>query len=225
MGETHRYELGALWPLPAGAGSRSARPKASTPRATWRGPRSARSPAAALLVAVGAAPTRGRSRRADLPRAGRPTGSVGCSRRSRAGEVRRIVFAVPWGAGLGAADVRAGADERPQLEANRIEGVELALVTPEEEPLQLLGRAGSEAVRRVARGARDSAPDAGSIRPRLSTARCGSSPRAGGSSGPRRRAAAAARRRGWTGLPQTLDGSSRSTPAGASAASRTLRRR
>lgn len=63
-----------------------------------------------------------------------------------AGDVRGIAFAVPWGAVWSLPIYELALMTAAHVEANRIEGVELMLVTPEEEPLQLFGRAGSAAV-------------------------------------------------------------------------------
>jgi sulfide:quinone oxidoreductase len=64
-----------------------------------------------------------------------------------AGEVRRIAFAVPWGAAWTLPAYELVLLTSAHLAARGIGGVELALVTPEEEPLQLFGPAASEAIR------------------------------------------------------------------------------
>ena len=66
-----------------------------------------------------------------------------------AGEVRRVAFVVPWGAVWSLPIYELALMTAAHLGARQIEGVELALVTPEEEPLQLFGHAGSEAVREL----------------------------------------------------------------------------
>jgi sulfide:quinone oxidoreductase len=64
-----------------------------------------------------------------------------------AGEVRRIAFAVPWGAAWALPAYELALLTSAHLAAREIGGVELTLVTPEEAPLQLFGPAASEAMR------------------------------------------------------------------------------
>jgi sulfide:quinone oxidoreductase len=64
-----------------------------------------------------------------------------------AGEVRRVAFAVPWGAAWSLPLYELALLTAGELAAFDIRGVELALVTPEDEPLRLFGQAASEAVR------------------------------------------------------------------------------
>lgn len=66
-----------------------------------------------------------------------------------AGEVRRVAFAVPWGAAWVLPAYELTLMTAAWLAARDIRDVELALVTPEEEPLQLFGSAVSEAVREL----------------------------------------------------------------------------
>jgi CBS domain-containing protein len=66
-----------------------------------------------------------------------------------AGEVGRVAFAVPWGAVWSLPIYELALMTAAYLAERGLGGVELALVTPEEEPLQLFGRAGSEAVRQL----------------------------------------------------------------------------
>jgi sulfide:quinone oxidoreductase len=63
-----------------------------------------------------------------------------------AGSVRRVVFAVPWGAVWSLPIYELALLTASHVAAREIQRVELALVTPEDEPLQLFGRAGSDAV-------------------------------------------------------------------------------
>jgi sulfide:quinone oxidoreductase len=64
-----------------------------------------------------------------------------------AGEVRRIAFVVPWGAAWSLPIYELALMTAVYLGERDLDGVELTLVTPEDEPLQLFGPAGSEAVR------------------------------------------------------------------------------
>jgi sulfide:quinone oxidoreductase len=64
-----------------------------------------------------------------------------------AGKMRSIAFAVPWGATWTLPAYELALLTSAHLAASEIEGVELALVTPEEEPLQLFGPAAAEAIR------------------------------------------------------------------------------
>src|SRR6266496_4112177 len=65
-----------------------------------------------------------------------------------AGQVGRVAFVVPWGA-VWSLPIYELALMTAAYLAERGLHVELALVTPEEAPLQLFGRAGSEAVRQL----------------------------------------------------------------------------
>ena len=64
-----------------------------------------------------------------------------------AGEVRRIAFVVPSGATWALPAYELALMTATHLRQRGVEAVELVLVTPEQEPLGLFGRAGSEAVR------------------------------------------------------------------------------
>jgi sulfide:quinone oxidoreductase len=64
-----------------------------------------------------------------------------------AGEVTRVVFAVPSGAVWSLPVYELALMTSAWLVERGLSGVELSLVTPEDEPLQLFGREGSEAVR------------------------------------------------------------------------------
>jgi sulfide:quinone oxidoreductase len=63
------------------------------------------------------------------------------------GDVRRVAFAVPAGAVWSLPAYELALMTAAWLAARGIEGVELALVTPEEEPLSIFGREASNAVR------------------------------------------------------------------------------
>jgi len=65
------------------------------------------------------------------------------------GHVHRIAFVVPSGATWALPAYELALMTASHVRAHDVEGVELVLVTPEEEPLQLFGRAGSDAVQRL----------------------------------------------------------------------------
>jgi sulfide:quinone oxidoreductase len=66
-----------------------------------------------------------------------------------AGQVARVAFAAPWGAVWSLPIYELALLTAAYLAERGLDHVELALVTPEEEPLQLFGRAGSDAVRQL----------------------------------------------------------------------------
>jgi len=66
-----------------------------------------------------------------------------------AGQVGRVAFVVPWGAVWSLPLYELALMTAAYVAERGLDRVELALVTPEEEPLQLFGRAGSEAVRQL----------------------------------------------------------------------------
>jgi sulfide:quinone oxidoreductase len=66
-----------------------------------------------------------------------------------AGRARRVAFVVPWGAVWSLPIYELALMTAAFAGARGLDGVELTLVTPEEEPLQLFGRAGSHAVREL----------------------------------------------------------------------------
>ena len=66
--------------------------------------------------------------------------------RAVAGEVHRIAFAVPWGAVWTLPAYELALLTAAHLAAAGAEDVKLALVTPEDEPLALFGRAATEAI-------------------------------------------------------------------------------
>jgi sulfide:quinone oxidoreductase len=100
-----------------------------------------------LLVACGASPT------AAVPGALTFRGPVDTERIRTlleeivVGRVERLVFAVPWGAVWSLPIYELALMTAAYLAERGLDHVELTLVTPEDEPLQLFGRAGSEAVR------------------------------------------------------------------------------
>ncbi len=63
------------------------------------------------------------------------------------GDVRSVAFSIPWGAVWSLPAYELALLTAAHLEAHGIEGVELTVVTPEEEPLQLFGPPATEAIR------------------------------------------------------------------------------
>jgi sulfide:quinone oxidoreductase len=104
-----------------------------------------------LLVACGAAPT------AAVPGALTFRGPADTDRIRElleeivTGQVGRVAFVVPWGAVWSLPIYELALMTAAYLAERDVE-VELAVVTPEEEPLQMFGRAGSEAVRELLEG-------------------------------------------------------------------------
>jgi len=145
LGETHRYELAAL-AAAAGAtctlgtleGVDAVRHKAKTSVGEI--------PYDVLVVAVGGVPTPA------VPGALTFRGPADTERirtllaEITVGDVGRVAFAVPWGAVWSLPIYELALMTAAYLGAHQMQGVELSLVTPEEEPLQLFGAAGSEAV-------------------------------------------------------------------------------
>ena len=66
-----------------------------------------------------------------------------------AGQVARVAFAVPWGAVWSLPLYELALMTAAYIDERGLGHVELTIVTPEDEPLQLFGRAGSEAVRQL----------------------------------------------------------------------------
>lgn len=148
LGETQRYELGSLasaagatFTVGALQGVDAAGHEAKTSVGAI--------PYDALLVAVGAAPTEA------VPGALTFRGPADTDKirtlleETAAGDVHRVAFVVPSGAAWSLPIYELALMTAGHLGAHQIQGVELALVTPEEEPLQLFGRAGSDAVREL----------------------------------------------------------------------------
>ncbi len=67
----------------------------------------------------------------------------------RAGHARRIVFAVPWGASWSLPIVELALMTAAHAADHELAGVEITLVTPEAEPLQLFGAEAAASVRRL----------------------------------------------------------------------------
>jgi sulfide:quinone oxidoreductase len=66
-----------------------------------------------------------------------------------AAQVGRVAFVVPWGAVWSLPIYELALMTAAHLAERELDQVDLVLVTPEDEPLQLFGRAGSEAVREL----------------------------------------------------------------------------
>ena len=102
-----------------------------------------------LLVACGADPT------AAVPGALTFRGPADTEKIRRllgeivAGKVGRVAFVVPWGAVWSLPIYELALMTAGYLAERELDHAELVLVTPEEEPLALFGRAGSEAVRQL----------------------------------------------------------------------------
>ena len=102
-----------------------------------------------LLVACGAAPTLA------VPGALTFRGPADTERMRTlleeivAGQVGRVAFVVPWGAVWSLPIYELALMTAAYLAERELADVELTLVTPEDAPLQLFGRAGSEAVRQL----------------------------------------------------------------------------
>ena len=99
-----------------------------------------------LLVAVGAVPTTAVAGALTFRGPADTDRIRTLLREIDAGDVSRVAFAVPWGAVWSLPIYELALMTAAHLAQHRIQGVDLILVTPEEEPLQLFGAAGSEAV-------------------------------------------------------------------------------
>jgi sulfide:quinone oxidoreductase len=66
-----------------------------------------------------------------------------------AGQVGRVAFVVPWGAVWSLPIYELALMTAAYIAQRELDHVELTIVTPEDEPLQLFGRAGSDAVREL----------------------------------------------------------------------------
>ena len=146
LGEAQRFELGALtaaagatFVLGALQGVDAGRREAQTSVGAM--------PYDALLIAVGAEPTEA------IPGALTFRGPADTDRirallaELAAGYVRRVVFAAPWGAVWSLPLYELVLMTAGWLGAHGVQGVELSIVTPEQEPLQLFGPAASAAVK------------------------------------------------------------------------------
>jgi sulfide:quinone oxidoreductase len=66
-----------------------------------------------------------------------------------AGQVGRVAFVVPWGAVWSLPIYELALMTAAYIAERELDHVELTIITPEDEPLQLFGRAGSDAVREL----------------------------------------------------------------------------
>jgi sulfide:quinone oxidoreductase len=149
LGEVRRFELSEL----AAAAGATFSPGALT--GVDAGGRQAQTSAGTsipydvLLVACGASPT------AAVPGTLTFRGPADTEKIRRlleeivAGDVGRVAFVVPWGAVWSLPIYELALMTATYLAERELDHIELVLVTPEDEPLQLFGRAGSEAVREL----------------------------------------------------------------------------
>lgn len=145
LGETHRYELGTL---AAAAGATFTPGALEGIDAVRREATTSVGQVAydVLLVAVGAVPVPAVPGALTF-RGPADTASIRALLDEIAvGDVRRVAFAAPWGAVWSLPIYELALMTAAHLDSHQIQGVQLSLVTPEEEPLQLFGPAGSEAV-------------------------------------------------------------------------------
>ena len=102
-----------------------------------------------LLVAIGAVPTESVPGALTFRGPADDEKLVHVLRDLRAGAIRRVAFAVPQGASWPLPLYELALLTGSRLPQNGVDDVELLLVTPEEEPLQIFEGAGSDAVRRL----------------------------------------------------------------------------
>ena len=149
LGEVRRFELAELAAAAGAVFSPGALVRVDVgSRLAWMSAGSS-IPYDVLLVACGAVPTpavagaltfRGP---ADTERMRQLLEEIASAR------VGRVAFVVPWGAVWSLPIYELVLMTAAYLAGRGVDSVELMLVTPEEEPLQLFGRAGSEAVREL----------------------------------------------------------------------------
>jgi sulfide:quinone oxidoreductase len=206
LGEVRQFELpelaaaaGATFSLGALAGVDARRRRAQTSTSAGRS-----IPYDVLLVACGAVPT------AAVPGALTFRGPADTERirdllgEIVAGQVGRVAFVVPWGAVWSPPIYELALMTAAHLAERQLDHVDLALVTPEDEPLQLFGRAGSEAVRELLEE-RAIAVQAGACPVELVDGRAAPRPRGNDGGRPRCRIAGPPRPP-IDGLPQTVEG-------------------
>ena len=219
LGETQRYELGAL------AAAAGATFTLGTLQGVDAAGHEARTSVGAiaydvLLVAIGAVPTPA------VPGALTFRGPADTDKiralleEIAAGEVRRVAFVVPCGRGLVAADLRARADDGGTSRRASDPGRRAAARHARGGAAPALRTRRQRGGARAARRARDRARDRLPTRPSSSTASCGSCPTARSTSTASSRCRGCAAR-GSTACRRRSTASSRSTRTGASAASTT----
>src|SRR5215218_5112658 len=192
LGEVRKFELPEL----AAAAGATFSPGALI--GGWAGGRQAPTSAGSsipydvLLVACGAGPT------GAVPGALTFRGPADTEKIRRllaeivAGQVGRVAFVVPWGAVWSLPIYELALMTSAYLAERELDHVELVLVTPEEEPLQLFGRAGSEAVRQLLEE-RGNRPSDGLLPGRVGGRGAAPRPRGDDRGRPRRRPATPAR--------------------------------
>jgi len=147
LGEAKKFELAELAAAAGATLSRGALVSVDAERRLAKTSTGGPLPYEILLVACGAVPTPA------VPGALTFRGSADSERVREllaeivAGQVGRIAFVVPWGAVWSLPIYELALMTAVYLAERELERVDITLVTPEEEPLQLFGRAGSEAVR------------------------------------------------------------------------------
>lgn len=148
-GEARHFELAELAAAAGATFSPGALVGVDAARHEARMSSGAEIPYDVLLIACGAVPV------AAVPGAFTFRGPADVERVQRlleemtAGEVGSVVFAVPWGAVWSLPAYELALLTAAHLAASEIHGVELALVTPEKQPLQLFGPAAVAAVREL----------------------------------------------------------------------------
>ena len=146
LGEPHRFELGELAARAGATHLLGALASVDVSRHEARTATGAVLPYDALLLALGALPGSG-VHGALTFRGPADTDAVrGLLADTAAGGVRRVVFAVPWGAVWSLPAYELALLTRSWLQARDLPDVGVALVTPEDEPLQVFGRRASEVV-------------------------------------------------------------------------------
>jgi sulfide:quinone oxidoreductase len=147
LGEVRQFELAELAAAAGATFSQGALTTVDAERRLAHTSLGSSVPFDVLLVACGAVPSPGVSGAltfrgpADTERIRDLLGEL------VAGRVGRVAFVVPWGAVWSLPIYELALMTAAYLAERELDRVDLILVTPEDEPLQLFGRAGSEAVR------------------------------------------------------------------------------
>ncbi len=152
LGETTRFELGALAERAGATYTPGALAAVDARHHTARTTAGTTIPYDVLLIASGAVPepaVRGALTfrgPADVEALGRLLAEV------EAGNVRRTAFVVPWGAVWSLPVYELALMTAARLHSLGVEGADVVLVTPEDEPLELFGQAATDAVRTLLEG-------------------------------------------------------------------------